>query len=402
MRLKTNGGRAWRYTTALCAVGTIALAAACGGGNSAGGGNAGGGNYTIGYSGDLSGSLASIGTGLRDGYATYFDQVNGSGGINGHQVTFLPLDDASDPTKGVANAKQLTQSEKVDGMFVFLSNIIKAMQPVLAATHTPAIVQAMPPELLHPPQTDIYAGDILIGDEPTPMFSFLAQKVGGSKPNVGIIAAQTAALSALVDNSVKLADAKGWPIADKEQVSLNSTSAAPQATALASKHPDVVVMALTDPLAISATQTLRRQGYKGAIVNYDGGGAYSTLQQLGDPDFYVVRPYAFAGSADSSLGVKQFEQAAKKANVDPNRPFVVNGYVQAYVMGQALKQCGYPCDASKLEKTLPTLNNVDTQGLTFGKWIYSHDDHSGIQTVKMFHWDTQQKAPVAATDILPM
>jgi hypothetical protein len=88
--------------------------------------------------------------------------------------------------------------------------------------------------------------------------------------------------------------------------------------------------------------------------------------------------------------------------VQANRPFVVNGYVQAYVMSQALKKCGYPCSSDKLQSTLESLHNLDTKGLTFGKWVYSHSDHSGIQGVKMFHWDTGKNAPAAASGILPL
>lgn len=367
---------------------------------SSGGSGSGGGSYVVGTTTDLSGSLAAIGTALREGYQAYFTQANDEGGIKGHKIKFTALDDMSNTTQGVANTKQLTQS-KVSAEFVFLSNVIVAVAPILKTTKTPAIVQAATGDLLHPVQPQIFAGDIVIGDEAQPAISFAATKTQNSKPRVAIIAAQTAALSAYVANATKLAKAKGWDVVATEQVALTATTAAPQANAIAQAKPDIILSALTDPLAITADKALRQAGTTSPIINYDGGSAYSTLSQLADPDFYVIRPFPYADPS-AGAGMAKYIKAAKAANLDPNKPFLINGYVQARILSAALEKCGYPCPADKTQAALEKLSKFDMAGLIYGSWTYTKTDHAGIHNVKIVHWDPAKNSPAAVSDLLPI
>ena len=359
--------------------------------------------YKIGSSGDLSGPLASIGTALRNGYQLYFSQVNAGGGIKGHPVNLTALDDRSDPTQGVANVKQLIETDHVSGTLIFLSNVITAAAPVLNAANTPAVVQAATGALLHPVEPEIFAGDIIIGDEPAPSIAFLSTKMNTSALHVGVITALTAALSAYAANAVKESEQHGWDVVRNEQVSLSATTAGPQATVLAAGHPQAVLMALTDPLAISAVQTLRQQGFTGPIINYDGGSGYATLSKLKDPDFYVVRPFPYAtGGANMGPLLSKFANEAHTHGLDPTQPFLLNGYLQAWVIGQGLKACGYPCSPKQLTTALDSLSNLNTGGLTYGPWVYTKRDHAGIENVEIDHWDATKNQVTAASGLLPI
>lgn len=360
------------------------------------------GSYVVGSTGDLSGPLAAIGTALRNGYQAYFSYQNSHGGINGHDVKLIALDDQSETTLGVANAKQLTQSDHVSGAFVFLSNVIVAAAPIFNATHTPVIVQAATGSLLHPVEPEIFAGSIIIGGEPTPSISFLSTKLGSGSQRVAVIAAETVALSGYVNHAIALSKQKGWDVVSNQQVSLSATTAAPQATVMAAAKPTVVLMALTDPLAISAVETLRQQGFTGPVVNYDGGSGYNTLLKLKDPNFYVIRPFPYATATSPGSNFTIYETAAHDAGLNPNQSFVINGYVQAWIMGQGLKRCGYPCSPTELTKALDGLSNVNTHGLTFGPWTYSKTNHAGVSEVKVYHWSAKTRQVVPVTGDLPI
>lgn len=73
------------------------------------------GPITFGMSAPLTGPLALYGAMTEAGVKTAIAEINSSGGINGRQVKFKGIDDAADPTKAVAAARELAGS--VDVMF---------------------------------------------------------------------------------------------------------------------------------------------------------------------------------------------------------------------------------------------------------------------------------------------
>ena len=70
----------------------------------------------IGSSGPLTGEAAAA-AGVLKGADAYFKYVNSRGGVNGRQIEFKYLDDAYDPAKAVANARQLIQQDQVFALF---------------------------------------------------------------------------------------------------------------------------------------------------------------------------------------------------------------------------------------------------------------------------------------------
>lgn len=67
---------------------------------------------TLPYSGPLSG-FGTIGK-VQE---AYFQMINDKGGINGHKIKFISLDDGYSPPKTVEQTRKLVESEEVDVMF---------------------------------------------------------------------------------------------------------------------------------------------------------------------------------------------------------------------------------------------------------------------------------------------
>src|SRR5215467_15128173 len=61
--------------------------------------------WKIGLEGPLTGSQSDIGIGMLEGAQLAAEEINASGGVLGRQVQIIPIDDAADPTVGVAAAK---------------------------------------------------------------------------------------------------------------------------------------------------------------------------------------------------------------------------------------------------------------------------------------------------------
>src|SRR6201996_4693800 len=69
--------------------------------------------YKIGMLNSLSGYVANMGLGGRDGLMLAVDEINKRGGIHGRLINIIPLNDESDATKGVPLAVKLIEGEKV-------------------------------------------------------------------------------------------------------------------------------------------------------------------------------------------------------------------------------------------------------------------------------------------------
>src|SRR5215510_9353691 len=68
----------------------------------------------IGYLADSNGSSAPIAAGMHLGTDLAVQQINASGGINGHPLQVTYVDPQSDPTQASQMATQLIQTDKVD------------------------------------------------------------------------------------------------------------------------------------------------------------------------------------------------------------------------------------------------------------------------------------------------
>src|ERR1700694_1536554 len=86
------------------------VTASCGGSSQSGGSKS---KYVIGATLDLSGPTAAIGAPLRNSMGAYFDYINSQGGVNGHKIKFVALDDQFTGSLAVANLKQLLSQNPV-------------------------------------------------------------------------------------------------------------------------------------------------------------------------------------------------------------------------------------------------------------------------------------------------
>lgn len=74
----------------------------------------------IGSSLPLSGSVSGLGTGLQEGFQTYFDQVNAKGGVHGRKIVVAARDDGYDPERSAKNAQELINNENSFALFTFV------------------------------------------------------------------------------------------------------------------------------------------------------------------------------------------------------------------------------------------------------------------------------------------
>lgn len=394
-----------RVTVCASAVAILALAGcgSSGGGSSSSSssGSGGSGEYQLGATLGLTGPIAGVATPYSQGIQAYFSYVNKQGGINKHDVKYTALDDATDVTTGVANVKELVTTDHVSAIYYILSNIQEANAPYLAQNKVVTMTQAVDATVVHPTQQYVFAGGVVEPDEATPMVNFGKTKLAGvANPKSVVITTTSVALIQLDKNLQTAAKAAGEPVVGNQVVPLTATDMSSEAQQFASKKPSIVYSGLIATQEPSFVSAMRQAGFKGPIIQYDGGSSFPLMKQLADPNIYFLFPTSFGHNAGPQVTI--MNQAAAAAGTSADAYFFAFGYVQGYIVGQALKTCGYPCDGQQLAANLDKLSNFNTGGLTFGNWNYTPTDHSGIQQVAFFNWDPTTKDAEQSGAPLPM
>jgi branched-chain amino acid transport system substrate-binding protein len=304
-------------------------------------------------------------------------------------------------TTGVANVKQLVTTDHVSAVYYILSNIQDANAAYLAQNKVVTVTQAVDSTVVHPTQPYVFAGGIVEPDEATPMVSFGKTKLSGvTSPKAAVITTTSVALIELDKNLQSAAKGAGMSVVGNQVVPLTATDMSSEAQQFAAQKPNVVFSGLIATQEPSFVSAIRQAGFKGPIIQYDGGSSFPLMKQLADPNIYFLFPTSFGHNSGPQVTI--MKQAAAAAGTSADAYFFAFGYVQGYIVGQAFKSCGYPCDGQQLAANLDKLSNFNTGGLTFGNWNYSPTDHSGIQKVAFFAWDPATKDAVQAGPPLPM
>ena len=397
--LARRKGRLVSYVTAVAVFGL--LISACGTSTPSARVTGKSGSYVIGSTSDLSSFLAFEGTGLRNGINAYITHVNDHGGVNGHRINYIPLNDKSDPATGAANVTQLAAVDHASAMLGWgLSDVLVGALPELQRYHMPVIGQALVGNMVYPPRPGLVSAELIISSEARLIASFAEKKlVHTAHPSVALVTYDSSVDVHFRANLVSIAKAQGWNVVSNLVMSLSATSYSAQVNALVAAKPDFIITSVVDPALIGIVSGIRQAGMTTTpVVNYDGGSAYGTLQHLNDPNVYVVRPFSFPTDTQFP-GIRTFDAAAKAVGANPAAPFVVNGYVQAMIAVATLRKCGYPCSPQKFTTSLDSLGSVNTGGVTVAPVVIDSSTHTLTHGV-IYGWDPTKHAPYRASAVL--
>jgi branched-chain amino acid transport system substrate-binding protein len=191
--------------------------------------------------------------------------------IAGKTVEYIVLDDATDPTTAVKNARKLVSEDKVDlliGSTVTPNSL--AMTDVAAESQTPMITMAASASIIEPqdakrrwvfktPQNDSHMT--------TAILSHMASH--GVK-TVGFIGFNDAYGEGWYREVSKLADVHKIRLVANERFARPDTSVTGQILKIMSANPDAVLIAGSGTPAALPQKTLKERGYKGKIYQTHG------------------------------------------------------------------------------------------------------------------------------------
>jgi branched-chain amino acid transport system substrate-binding protein len=349
-----------------------------------------GNEYVIGAELPLSGSVAVLGQDFTAGMNAYVDAINAGGGVNGHKIKVVELDDANTPTQGVEAVNRLLSQYKATILAGGTnSDVAVAYAPIAAKAKTAALLNVPTRQLVEPPLNPYLfgVGGSMAEDE-APLDVIFAKQVLGnvSKPKVAILYHISASAQNWA-NEIKAAVTElGWDLVTTQNYQPGATDLSSQAAAIASAKPNIV-LASPDAAVGLFLKAVLSDGYSGPIVSTESGGIPSTLISTKYPNFYVGSELAFAN--DTATGVKQYVAEVKAVGGDLGGLTTPWGYLQALVATAAFKACGWPCDPSKIASILANMSSIQSGGLVVAKFGFTATNHEAQNGEILYKWNPQ-------------
>jgi branched-chain amino acid transport system substrate-binding protein len=218
-------------------------------------------DITIGVSVSATGPAASLGIPEKNTFALLPQTVGGQ------KVKYIVLDDATDPSTAVKNARKLTGEDKVDAIIGSTATPTSmAILEVAFETKTPQI--AMAPL---PPAGDKAPWIFTTPQNFTQMAIAIAEHMAANKvKTIGFIGYADPYGQLWLKAMQGAAEAKGIKISASEAYQRNDTSVTGQALKLIAANPDAILIAGSGTPAVLPQATLIERGYKGKFYQTHG------------------------------------------------------------------------------------------------------------------------------------
>jgi branched-chain amino acid transport system substrate-binding protein len=293
-------------------------------------------DVNIGISLSLTGPGSGLGIPMQN-YYKLFPQT-----IAGEKVNLIILDDASDPGKGVSNARRFVTDDKVD-MIVgsCLTTVAAAMAEVAAESGT---VQLAASPVGVPPGKDAWLFRLPQSNTVMahPMVAHMARQ--GVK-TVGFLGYTDAYGEQWLKEFTPVAEKAGIKVIAVERFARPDTSVTPQALKLVSANPDAMLIVASGSGAAMPHKAIVERGFKGKIYQTHAA-ATKDLMRVGGKDvegaFVVSGPAVIAEQLPDS-------HPSKKLAID-----FVQKYEKAVGPGTRNQFAGHAYDTQiVLEKVLP-------------------------------------------------
>ncbi len=308
---------------------------------------------TIGQPTALTGAAAALALPFHQGAKLYFDRVNAAGGINGRSINLIVLDDGGNPAATRTNAQKLVQG-----------GVIALFGSYGSAQTTAAYEAAKESDtLLFAPMA---AADELQGANFPNLYSI---RPGYSEEALAIVRhSQTL-------GARKLAIAHGR---DTESLSaLDAAKRTMQALGadtvgegpldtidkLLAARPQSLLVIGTPQEAAKAVRDARTKGFRGPIYGFSNTGESLLAEQLGSAGAGVVLVRVTPRSDNAkSVVVRELIQDAQNAKLGKPNVYMLEGYIAARALAEAIRKAGKEPTPTKLRKAIEGLNEWDMGG----------------------------------------
>jgi branched-chain amino acid transport system substrate-binding protein len=334
---------------------------------------------TIGVSLPLTGPASGLGIPMANQFKLWPKTVAGE------PVRLIVLDDATDPTNGVRNARRFVTDERVDLIIGSAATPVAIAMADVAAESKTVQLMASPAQL--PPGKDTWSFRLPQSNAVMAHAVVEHMKKQGVK-TVGFLGYTDAYGEGWLTDFRKVAEPAGIKVVAAERFARNDTSVTGQALKLVSANPDAMLIVASGSGAAMPHKAVVERGFKGKIYQTHAA-ATRDLMRVGGKD--VEGAYVVSGPVIAPEQLPDSHPSKQRATD------FVQTYEKAYGAGSRNQFAGHAYDALiVLEKTVPeamkkgkpgtpefraalrdAIENMGRTTFSHGVMNWTKDDHWG-------------------------
>src|SRR3954470_15261847 len=359
--------------------------------------------HVIGVSAAMTGPAAATYAPVIDAMKAYLEHVNGKGGINGHPVQLVVLDDSAEPSRAAANAKRLLADDKV----------VLLMNSSLSSTYAPMVAEAkranvplyfagaVCPKDTYPPADPLQFCSTAFGANLDSQAALAFVKANSKEAvRLGFAAMAIPIARAEIDYAEGLSKTLGMTPVEKQITPPPAPDYTPFATKLKEANPNWVYSWSPWVSQVRTFEALRRLGWEGRYITWAHLNAEDELARVRDGDFYVIGTNAFF--EDNVPMHAEIRAVAHRANLQYPVTYLTEGFIAGLVVESVLKNAQWPATP---QTVLAAMNNlkVDLKGLRGGPLEWTKDNHFRTrQYYRVWRWDPARNGIARVQDWLPI
>ncbi|MBS0452776.1 MAG: ABC transporter substrate-binding protein [Proteobacteria bacterium] len=316
----------------------------------------------VGQVAPISGPEARQGRDYGTGLQMYFDAVNKEGGINGHTFTLVRKDDHGQPAETVALTRKMVSEDKplvLAGYFgsrnisdLAASGLLENERLALVGYRSAEIRDDLPM---------LYNVRASLRDELTRITAHLAT-VGIRKLGLFYEDGPNAqALVAAADAAAKKADTS---IVSRASYAPNTTKVAAAVDQFITTKPQAIVMVSSGAAAGAFIEAYRSGGGSAQLLAHSGTELEQLSTRLGEEQMaglviaqVTPNPYRINGRL-----TKEFIDSAKAQKIEAPSYAMMEGYIAARVIVEAVRRQGARPTREGMAPTLNSMDNLDLGG----------------------------------------
>jgi ABC-type branched-subunit amino acid transport system substrate-binding protein len=349
--------------------------------------------YRIGLSGALTGPTAGSYAPAIEGLQIYMERLNAEGGVNGHPVELIVLDDSGEASRGATNTRRLLNQEDV--ILLVNASLSATFAPMIADARRAGVPllfasSACPSEVYPPAQDLLFCTTAFAAEYDSEATLAFIEELSGTDVDLGLVAMAIPLSRAEIESAADIAADRGMNPVEVAIIPPPTADYTPFATRIQQQGADWVYSWAPWVTQVRTFEGLRRLGWEGDYAGWAHLEAEGELARLADPGFYAVGANSLF--AEDLPIHREIREAAEQAGASYPPYQMAEGWIAGMVIEEALRQAGWPADAETLAAAMESLE-VDTEGLRGGPIVWTEDNHfRTTQYYRVYQWDPESES----------